>query len=178
MATMTKALGGAGFVLVSVLGGVVTGDSAGAHTTPTSVGPRQAYLAMVNGASANATVQVVCPGPLTPNQTGKPVSGQTIGIASPSTTAASEGFTGRRATSIVAEFVPPATVGATIEDTFTIYGNLPIPTTAKLPCSGTATVVFTPTPSSRAARNARVSITFEATCGQPACPVNQRRDRR
>jgi hypothetical protein len=162
MATMTKALVGAGLVLASGLGAVVTGGPADAHTTPMSVGPKQAFVAMVNGVSANATVKVACPGSPSPNQTGKPVAGQTIGIASPSS-AAAEGFTGRRANSIVAEFVPPATVGATIEETFTIYGNLPIPTTVQLPCSGTAAVVFTPTPSSRRARNTRVSITFQAT---------------
>ena len=158
---MTKALVGAGLVLVS---GVVIAVPAGAHTAPMSVGPRQAFVAMVNGVSANATVRVVCPQPLTAGQTGRPAGGQSVGIASPSTTAAAtNGFTGRRADSVVAEFVPPATVGATIEESFTIYGNLPIPTTVQLPCSGTAAVVFTPTPSSRSAHGTRVSITFEAT---------------
>jgi hypothetical protein len=165
MATMTKALVGSGLVLVSALGGVVTDGGAGARTPPVSVGPKQAFLAMVNGVSANATVQVVCPGPLTANQTGRPASGQSVGIASPSTpaAAASKGFTGRRADSIVAKFAPPSTVGATIEETFTIYGNLPIPTTVQLPCSGTASVVFSPTPTSGRARDTRVTITFEAT---------------
>src|SRR5580698_9709111 len=116
MATMTKALGGAGLV-VTLLGAVVSGGPAGAHTTPMSVGPKQAFLAMVNGVSANAIVQVQCQQPLTAGETGRPASGQTVGVASPSGAAAAEGFTGRRAVSIVAEFVPPATVGATIEET-------------------------------------------------------------
>lgn len=165
MATTRKTLVGGGLVLISVLGGVVTDGPAGAHTPPTSVAPKQAFVAMVNGVSANATVAVVCPATPTANQTGRPASGQSVGIAPPSSTAAAatKGFTGRKANSIVAKFSPPATVGSTIEETFTIYGNLPIPTSVQLPCSGTATVVFTPLPSSRSARPTRVSITFAAT---------------
>ncbi len=140
---------GAGIVLITVLGGAVIGGPAGARSALTPVGPKQSFVGLVNRHSNSATVQVLCPGPLRQNQTGKPVAGRTVGIATPSTVSTAPGFTGTRAHSIMAEFTPTPTVGATTDETFTVYGSLPIPTSVQLPCTGTATFSSRPCPRAR-----------------------------
>ncbi len=164
-------------VLTALLAGALPGTAAGADPATMAVGPDQSFLGLVNGHSQNASVQVLCPGPVRVNQTGRPVAGQTLAVASPSAVAAALGFTGRRADSIVAQFVPVSTIGAAIAETFTHYGSLPIPPSVLLPCTGTATVLFAPRPTSHSARSTRVAVTFVPICGSTVCPTGGRAHR-
>lgn len=197
MATLPKTLLATGIVLGGILGGAVTGASVGASpaaspagspagsgavspaapTPPTPVRRNQFFTGLVNGHSGTATIEVLCPGPLRMGQTGKPVAGQTIGVEKSPAVSTAGGFTGNRGHSIVAEFVPTSTVGAAIKETFTDYGNQPIPTSVRLPCTGTSTVLFAPRPTSPTAQSVQVTVTFVATCDTPACPVDTSRDR-
>jgi hypothetical protein len=182
MTSMSRTLVGTGIVLSGMLG-VVGGASAGAQSvtssTPTPIGPKQSFVGLVNSQNANANIQVVCPGPLRSGQTGKPVSGQTVSVQSPTDLASTVGYTGGRAHSVVAEFTPASSVGATIKMMFTYYGSQPLPTSVQLPCSGTATVVFMPRPRSHSASTDRVAVTFVATCNDDddgPCPVSDGAD--
>jgi hypothetical protein len=162
-------------VLAGILGVAVPAGMAAAQPANPPVGPNQSFVGLVNDQTANATVQVLCPGgPLRIGERGHPLPGQTVGVASPSASAMSLGFTGTLAHSIVAAFTPTTTVSAISGVTFTAYGDQPIPTTLLLPCYGTAAVLFVPRPTSRTARSARVTVTYEANCGGPVCPVVRR----
>ncbi len=115
----------------------------------------------MNGHSANAVIVMVCTPPLDPTQTGHPLSGQTIRVSPPPTTALSTGDTGSRGHSVVASIVfPAATSAGTTALTFTHYGSQQIPTTDTLPCSGSGKVVFAPEPTSKTAESYSVSVTF------------------
>ena len=164
-------------ILTSVLAGALSGTTAGADPATMAVGPHQNFVGLVNGQSQNADVKVLCPGPVRAAQTGRPVTGQTLTVATSSASAAASGFTGGRADSIVAEFVPVSTIGAAIAETFTYYGSLPIPTSVLLPCNGTAAVLFAPRPTSHPARSTRVAITFVPICGSTTCPTGGRANR-
>jgi hypothetical protein len=70
----------------------------------------------------------------------------------------------------VAQFGPTSTAAAPVV-TFTQYGSQPIPTTLRLPCYGTSSVLFRPVPTSATARSTHVSVRFVPTCLSVACPV-------
>ena len=184
MTTLSKALVAAGMTLTAVAGVTVAevgplAGPAGARTIATlnPIGPNQSFIGLVNGAPANASIAVQCPGPLKSNQTGNPVTGQTMAVENPSTSAAATGSTGAHGHQVLAEFVPTATVGAEIRETFTDYGSQPIPASVQLPCTGTSTVLFTPRPFTKTAHAYRVSVTFVATCGSTVCPGSGPRHR-
>jgi hypothetical protein len=171
MVKLSKTLVSAGIILTGMLGGAANG----AQPAPSPVQPNQSFLGLVNGHSGSAVIEVLCPGPLRMNQTGHPVTGQTLAVESPSASAAAAGFTGSRGHSIVAEFTPTSTVGAEIRWTFTDYGSQPIPASLQLPCNATSTMLFAPRPRSMTSVATKVAITFEATCGSTVCPVGGRR---
>jgi hypothetical protein len=133
------------------------------------VAPHQTFTGLVNGQRSDASVDVVCPGPVRLGQMGYPAGGQTVAVSLESPSSALAGNTGSRGRSIVARFVTPSTV-APPTVTFTQYGSQPIPTVEMLPCSGSGAVMFSPLPTSHTARSARVSVTYVPTCTNP-CPV-------
>jgi hypothetical protein len=171
MGTLARTLVGIGIILTGLLGGAASG----APPAPSPVQPNQSFIGLVNGHTGSAVIEVLCPGPLHLNQTGNPLTGQTLAVASPSTSDALVGDTGARGHSIVALFTPTSTVGAQIRWTFTDYGSQPIPASLQLPCNGTSTLLFSPRPRSMTSTPTKVAITFEATCGSPVCPVGGRR---
>jgi hypothetical protein len=172
MAKMSSTLVGAAIVLAGIIATAV--PSGAAPAAALRVGPHQSFAGLVNGHAGNATIEVLCPGPLRINQTGNPVAGQTVAVESPTPVAAVVGYTGTRARSIAATLIAPATTTAAgVTLTFERYGSQPIPTTVLLPCLGTATMVFSPQPTSPTARVDRVKVTFEPTCGAPACPLDR-----
>jgi hypothetical protein len=91
-----------------------------------------------------------CFGPVTLNQTGHPLAGQTIGVKlapTPVTGPVSAyGYTGDTATSIVAA-QPNAATNAPIA-TFKFYGDQALSTSLTFPCYGTAAIAFAPSPNS------------------------------
>jgi hypothetical protein len=188
MAKMPMFVTAAAVALAAVLATAVPGSAAvSAPAGPSSpvstskVGPNQAFIGLVNGDASNATIDVLCPGPLRVNQKGDAASGQTLAIESPSAVAVASGTTGSKADSIVAQLAPGATstsaaVGVTV--IFTKYGTEPFPTNVLLPCDGSSAVVFTPRPTSKTARSTRVDVRFEPTCATPVCPVVANRPER
>lgn len=116
------------------------------------VGPKQHFVAEVNGKSHSATIAVVCNPPLQAGKKGNPLGGQTIGVAlSPG----AHGYTGSAGTSIVARFSGESVV-------FGEYETQAIPSSPALPCEGTGAVVFSPQPTSATARSTTVGATYAA----------------
>jgi len=147
--------------------------SEGVANARTDIGPGEHFVGLVNKHTANAIILMACGPPLSPNETGHPLGGQTIAVEPPPTTAGSTGFTGTRGRSITAGFVlakpEPATNGPV---TFSHYGSEAIPTSLVLPCSGSGLAVFSPQPTSKTAQDAEVSVTFaNITVGPPQSAV-------
>ena len=143
----------------ALVAGVFGSDGmAGART---GIAPGQHFVGLVNKHTANAVILMACGYPLSADETGHPLDGQTIAVEPPAATAQRTGFTGTRGRSITAAFVvakpQPATNGPV---TFTQYGSQTLPTSLVLPCSGSGIAVFTPQPTSKTAQNAEVSVTF------------------
>ena len=127
---------------------------------PIPVGPNMYFIGLVNGKTSQATITVVCPGPVTGTSTGHPTSGQKLEVRSvvpPLPTAF--GYTGSAAHSIDAFFGPSSTTASPVVLT-SFFAPVAIPTTLNLPCSGTGTVTFVPMPTSSTARSVSVSVTY------------------
>jgi hypothetical protein len=75
----------------------------GEGASPDSIGPGQSYLGVINGKTANPTVDVVCPGPAAGDRRGPPTSSQTLAVTK-SPALSGPGFTGSSAHHIVAVF--------------------------------------------------------------------------
>jgi hypothetical protein len=147
----------AAFVTVALTGSAALAAPVG---DPAPIGPNQFFIALVNGKTANAVITVVCPFPPTPGELGSPLSGQYVEVEPEAAgTAGPFGFTGSAANSISAVFSPASATNeaVVIHDYFV---HVPIPTTLKLPCSGSGVVAFDPIPGSATARSATVSVTY------------------
>jgi hypothetical protein len=138
---------------------MVVGTAVPASATTSPIGPNQHYVGIVNGKHVGAIIDVVCPGPAGGNRTGPPTSNQIVKVVRVSS---GGGDTGSIAHEVWAEFNKDAlhVVG------FTTY-NSPkaIPTSVRLPCSGTGTVTFTTCfgtlPCAANAKDNVVAVTFE-----------------
>lgn len=133
-----------------------------AATDPLPIGPNTAFDGVVNGASGDAVIQVVCPGPITSGETGHPAAGQYLEVVAEPSSSAASGFTGSAADSIDAYIVTPTGAASGPVVVFnSFYVQEPIPTTIELPCSGTGDATFVPEPTSPTARTAVVAVTFQ-----------------
>lgn len=147
----------AAFASVALTGSAA---SAAAVTDPAPIGQNQLFIGLVNGKTADATVYVACPGPVTAGETGTAISGQYVEVEPEAAGSTSLfGYTGSAADSITAIFGPSAVAnqGVVIHDYFV---QVPIPSTLKLPCSGSGVVSFDPTPTSATARSFTVTVTY------------------
>jgi hypothetical protein len=139
-----------GIAVVLTLWPIVVSDAA-------RVGPSQRFIGNVNGDHTSAVVLTFCPGPEWPGRTGPPVGNQflaTILVRS------GVGFTGSASTAIVATFAEDRSKSVTLRR----YGVArAVPVGLALPCSGSGSVVFTPTPSTAAggAVPDTVKVTYE-----------------
>ena len=127
-----------------------------------SIGPEQAFAGSVAGSFDGATISMRCHGHAT---TGRPVRGQSLEVYSPPPPIAYGtihiGDTGAAATSIVAFLrEDPSIVLARFTTSFQV---LSIPTSLRLPCSGSGTVRFAPRPASSTSRAAWVSVVFASS---------------
>lgn len=146
---------------LTLLGGAVGLPSAAAATVdPAPIGPNQYFVGEVNGASANAVIQVGCFGPVVAGETGHPVSGQSVDVVSASSSSTlGVGFTGSAADHVVVGFGGTSTITPV---TLTAYGvKAAIPAGLDLPCSGTGKVDFVPAPTSSTVHTATVTVTYE-----------------
>ncbi|WP_042416553.1 hypothetical protein [Streptacidiphilus anmyonensis] len=130
---------------------------------PAPIGPDQFFTGLVNGATADAAIQMACYGPVTTGETGHPLPGQTVEVLpSPASGTVDVGYTGSAATDVVVNFGP---VSTTPPVTLGFYAvKAAIPTSLVLPCSGTGTVAFVPEPGSATARPATLTVRY---VGQP-----------
>jgi hypothetical protein len=114
----------------------------------------QHFMGVVNGNHTNAVIYTVCPGPATPGQTGHPAGDQFVAVI---LTSQGDGFTGSAA-SIVVRFANTAAGGVEL----TRYGVArSIPTTIELPCTGTGSVTFAPSPSTTISTPDVVKVAYE-----------------
>lgn len=133
------------------------GGASAAMAQVAPIGPNQFFIGLVNGTHTNAVIDVVCPGPAFPGQTGHPVSGQNVSVTQTSS-ATDSGFTGSLADSIVVSFTSATALQRiTLKDYDT---PVAIPTTFVLPCAGTENVPYDPEPTSPTARADVVKVTF------------------
>lgn len=146
--------------VLALAGGALGMSTASATVDPAPIGPHQYFVGQVNGASTGAVIRVACPGPVVSGQTGHPLSGQTVD-ALPTTSPASSdaGYTGEAATSLRVSYGNTSVVNTTELTRWAV--TAPIPTTLNLPCSGSGTVVFAPSPTSTTARSAVVAVSYE-----------------
>jgi hypothetical protein len=146
------------------VGAAVGGASAAAAATP--IGPNQFFDGVVNGATANAVIQMACFGPTFPGQTGHPLPNQWVlvhQVTPPTTTQV--GFTGAAGRSVVVSLRLSTSTAIIVIGSLTAYDTrLLIPTSLTLPCYASGQVVFTPAPTSSTARPDVVAVHLS---GQP-----------
>jgi hypothetical protein len=144
-----------------VLGAALAGTASAATRRgpdPVPIEPNQTFSGYINNhPPGNAVITVVCPGAA---NTGHPIGRQPVEVKpTPASTTQDSGFTGSKGKKITASLAyGPAIVHL---DTFTSY-YVPefIPTSITVPCSGTGTVFFTPSPGSKTAKAALLTVTF------------------
>ncbi len=139
------------------------------------IGPDQYFTGVINGTDGNTIspipIQMGCFGPLTPGETGHPLSGQTLAVHQlfPPVATGSLGRTGNDSTiDVFFGAPPPAATGAKATSkshpvSFTRYDKVrDIPTSVTLPCSGTGTVWFVPVPVVPPSQAQAVPVQFES----------------
>lgn len=147
----------AAFATVALTGSAALADPVG---DPAPIGVNTPFIGLVNGKTADAVIAVVCPFPLTPGELGSPLSGQYVEVEPEVVTPdGTFGFTGSAADSIDAVFSPASALSEAVvlNDWFV---QVQIPTTLKLPCSGSGVVSFDPAPGSSTARSYTVTVTY------------------
>jgi hypothetical protein len=142
--------------------------AAAAPASATSIGPNQYFVADLNGhVTSPAPLEMGCFGPISPGETGHPLAGQYVAVLPPDTVSGSVGFTGSAADAIDVSIVySQGTITHVVPvGQLTSYGTkLAISTALVLPCAGSGTAVFDPTPTSPAAKAADLTVDF---IGQP-----------
>jgi hypothetical protein len=139
---------------------------AGAATHPavtqTPIGHDQFFKGYVNGHPPGQAIIFMSltscqPGALT----GNPVSGQSVEVKEVASTGTQDvGYTGTNGNSIGATVGPAASTTVILK--FAAYGvKKNLPTTIKLPCSGSGQMDFIPAPHSSNAVTAVLPVTFE-----------------
>lgn len=156
-------------VLAAFAAAVLAAPAASADPVqdPIPVGPNMYFTASINSNSVGAVgaepvIKVICPGPITPFETGHPVAGQFVEVSAvgiPSSTI--PGYTGSAAREIDAIFSYPAYATANTPVVLkNFFVPVEIPTTLNLPCGGEGVVSFVPIPTSPTARGVAVKVLF------------------
>jgi hypothetical protein len=125
---------------------------------PVPIAPNEYFKGLINNhPPGKAVITVICPGPV---NTGHPAAGQTIEVETTQPTSTFDtGFTGSAGRKITATLAPSAST--MILASFTsFFVPKKIPTSITVPCSGTGTVVFAPSPPSSTAMSAKLPVTF------------------
>ena len=135
-----------------------TASAAARPQDPVPIGPHEYFSGFINNQPpGKAVIKVICPGPA---NTGHPAGKQTIEVKTAQPTSTFDiGFTGSAGKKITATLLPAATT--TVLASFTsFFVPKKIPTSITVPCSGTGTVVFAPSPPSSTAMSAKLPVTF------------------
>ena len=138
------------------------------------IGPDQYFTGVINGTMGNTVspipIEMGCFGPVTPGETGHPMSGQTLSVHQmfPPIGTGSLGRTGNDSTiGVFFGAPPPTSAGANATTSravsFKRYDTVrDIPTSLTLPCSGTGTVRFVPIPVVPPSQAQAVRVQFES----------------
>jgi hypothetical protein len=135
-----------------------TASAAARPQDPVPIGPNEHFRGFINNhPPGKAVIKVICPGPA---NTGHPAGNQTIEVKTAQPTSTFDtGFTGSAGKKITAALLPAATT--TVLASFTsFFVPKKIPVSITVPCSGTGTVVFAPSPPSSTAKSAKLPVTF------------------
>jgi hypothetical protein len=125
---------------------------------PVPISHNQYFSGYVNGhPPGTAIIRVACAVGAT---TGHPLGDQPVEVKPVAASSAADvGFTGSKGDKITASLSP--TTAATIIASFTsYYVNKDIPVSITVPCSGTGTMLFVPSPTSKTAKTAKLTVTF------------------
>jgi hypothetical protein len=141
-------------VTLSLSVGILLG--AGAAAASSQVGPDQHFVGLINGKHVGAVIYVVCPGPVDGGDTGPIAGGQTVAVRH---VASGGGDTGQGAHIIYARVTPTTIVS------LGSYGDPEqIPSSARVPCGGSGSVVFSscplPQPCGAGAQPDSVPVTY------------------
>jgi hypothetical protein len=125
---------------------------------PVPIGNNQYFSGYVNGHPPGAAViRVAC---AVGAKTGHPLGDQPVEVKPVAASSAAEvGFTGSKGDKITASLAP-ATAATIIASFTSYYVNKDIPTSISVPCSGTGTMLFVPSPTSKTAKTAKLTVTF------------------
>ena len=127
--------------LLFVVGVTVPFVSEADSATPIKSGEH--FLGLVNGTHKEPIVKTVCPGPVRPTSMGRVAGRQTMSIVH---VRKGGGYTGLFS-SVYAWFQPVTSGARPIELRFTSYATpRTIPTSIRVPCGGSGTVVFSSCP--------------------------------
>lgn len=158
----------AALVAGALLPALAAAVAVAAPASATAIAPNQYFVADVNGHTTSpAPIAMACFGPVVTGQTGNPMAGQYVEVLAPATNATSLGYTGSLGTAVNVSIIYSAgTVTRVVPvGTITAYDTpLAISTSLVLPCYGSATAVFDPTPTSATAKAADLTVDF---IGQP-----------
>lgn len=145
----------------------LAGPVAAAAQDPVPVTPNSYFGAVINGQPVSSTtlpplIKVICPGPITPGETGHPLEGQTVEVDSLAgvADAAPVGFTGSAGTQIDAGLTSPSGAAANLLVFKAYFAPAEIPTAWNVPCGGTGTFSFVPLPTSLTARTLNITVEF------------------
>ena len=127
---------------------------------PVPIGHNEYFTGLVNNhPPGQAVIFVVCPGP--ESTTGHPEGNQPVEVQTTASSSAQDiGYTGSAGNQIAAA-LGTATATITIADFTSYFVDQYIPTNIEVPCSGTGTVAFIPSPTSGTAKTAILDVTFE-----------------
>jgi hypothetical protein len=125
---------------------------------PVPIGENQYFSGYVNDAPPGPVLIVVACAPGA--TTGHPLAKQAVEVEPVAASSAADvGFTGSKGDKIKAALSP--TPAVTIIASFTsYYVKKYIPTKISVPCSGTGTLEFVPSPTSKTAKTAKLTVTF------------------
>jgi hypothetical protein len=164
MASMLSLRRSSGMLGLAIAAVVAVGFQAG-PAQASRVAPKQYFTGVINGKAGNTTtpitIKIACSAAGT---TGHPLPGQTLAVHQLFPPASgSLGYTGKDSRIGVFFAAPPpgaARLAATLP-TFTRYDKpQPLPTSLTLPCSGTATVWFSPIPVVPPSRSATAPVRY------------------
>src|SRR5579859_978404 len=125
---------------------------------PVPIGPNQYFSGYINGhPPGSAVINVICPGP---TNTGHPVANQKIEVKPvPPSSASDVGFTGSAGKQIKA-LLPRAAPSSLLASFTSYFVAKNIPASITVPCSGTGSVIFAPSPASKTAVPATLTVTW------------------
>jgi hypothetical protein len=159
----TLAAGSAAAALGVTFAGAASAAPRQVHD-PIPIRPDMYFKGYVNNhPPGKAVIKVACALGAT---TGKPVGGQPVEVEPmPATSSVTDlGYTGSAGDKITASLIQPTAAAGVIVFT-SFYVKEDIPTTITVPCSGTGTMTFAPSPTSKTAKTAKLSVTFKNIAG-------------